>query len=65
MPMPPMTELVTALLANNLLADSKAAGRLRYIPVGIRRFYAHSNRSPVLTPGRSGERGSKLRGGVA
>ena len=37
-----------ALLANNLLADSAAAGRLRYIPVGIERSVFHPLEVPQL-----------------
>jgi Fic family protein len=37
-----------ALLANNLLADSTAAGRLRYIAVGIERSTFHPLEAPQL-----------------
>jgi Fic family protein len=37
-----------ALLANNLLADPSAAGRLRYIPVGIERSTFHPIEVPQL-----------------
>jgi fido (protein-threonine AMPylation protein) len=37
-----------ALLANNLLADSTAAGRLRHIPVGIERSSFHPLEVPQL-----------------
>lgn len=37
-----------ALLANNLLADPAAAGRLRYIPVGIERSAFHPLEVPQL-----------------
>jgi hypothetical protein len=37
-----------ALLANNLLADSRAAGRLRYIAVGIERSTFHPLEVPQL-----------------
>lgn len=36
------------LLANNLLADSNAAGRLRHIPVGIERSVFHPLEAPQL-----------------
>ena len=54
-----------ALLANNLLADPTAAGRLRYIAVGIERSAFHPLEVPQLIRGKfrsdPGDRGGDHR----